>query len=112
MTKLYLDSFLNKIMGSKIEVYVMYLNLIPYLDLNLFPTVDKEFKRVSKYVDKIFKEWAHDSNVPFFSLRHVTSRFFENNDVFNVIIKNYGHPTYSTNIELEKNIRKWLVPKI
>ena len=54
MTKPYLDSFLNKILGSKIEVYVMYISFIPYLDLNLFPTVDNEFKQVSKYLDKIF----------------------------------------------------------
>ena len=90
----------------------MYLNLIPYLDLKLFPTVNPDFKKVSASIDTFSSNWAKGKNIKFLSLSPYTKELFLNKNVFEVIIQDDGHPTKETVSYIEEVIREWILSNL
>lgn len=108
MSSKYLDICFNEFASKKVEFFLVYLNLIPYLDLKLFPTVNPDFKKVSASIDTFSSNWAKGKNIKFLSLSPYTKELFLNKNVFEVIIQDDGHPTKETVSYIEEVIREWI----
>jgi len=112
MSSKYLDICFNEFTSKKVEFFLVYLNLIPYLDLKLFPTINPDFKKVSASIDTFSSNWAKGKNIKFLSLSPYTKELFLNKNVFDVIIQDDGHPTKETMTHIEKIIREWILSNL
>ena len=112
MSSKYLDICFNEFTSKKVEFFLVYLNLIPYLDLKLFPTINPDFKKVSASIDTFSSNWAKGKNIKFLSLSPYTKELFLNKNVFDVIIQDDGHPTKETMTHIEKIIREWTLSNL
>ena len=112
MSSKYLDICFNEFTSKKVEFFLVYLNLIPYLDLKLFPTINPDFKKVSASIDTFSSNWAKGKNIKFLSLSPYTKELFLNKNVFDVIIQDDGHPTKETMSHIEKIIREWTLSNL
>ena len=112
MSSKYLDICFNEFTSKKVEFFLVYLNLIPYLDLKLFPTINPDFKKVSASIDTFSSNWAKGKNIKFLSLSPYIKELFLNKNVFDVIIQDDGHPTKETMTHIEKIIREWILSNL
>ena len=112
MSSKYLDICFNEFTSKKVEFFLVYLNLIPYLDLKLFPTINPDFKKVSASIDTFSSNWAKGKNIKFLSLSPYIKELFLNKNVFDVIIQDDGHPTKETMTHIEKIIREWTLSNL
>lgn len=112
MSSKYLDICFNEFNNKKVEFFLLYLNLIPYLELKLFPIINPNFKIVSAKIDTFSSNWAKGKNVKFLSLSPYTKEIFLNKNVFEVIIRDDGHPTKDTVAKFEKIIREWILSNL
>jgi len=104
MSRTYLDYVVASFRQHNIRVLVTNLSI-----KSVRPDSEPPYHTYAHNLDNRVYAWAQEKQLPFLSLLPVMTQVFKEKQIFEVVIKNDGHPTRDTHAMIAAALYPWLL---